>query len=232
MSADHPLVRMLAAFDVRVRELGLALADASLWRPVSGPVGAGSSTPANTRARALRAQAASRIWFAEAVPLAAFIEPDNRIALVEPSLLRRLLAARVLFRCRDAVRRSVDRRTRQVLTECVGRDALTAISDLPITGSGADEALPADLSPEALARDGWRIVTADGGCSNATLRNIIELGLATGSYGLLRADLKPGRNTYAGTAGYGDGARAAGGDADSFFSEVGHMFPELQWLFG
>ena len=236
MSADHPLVRMLAAFDARLRELCAVLGDASLE---SSPLGAADEERTDAHAHALRMQAARRIWFAAPVPLDVFIEPGNRIAIVGPELLRRLLAARALFTCRGAVRRCVDRETRLALREGVGATAFEAIADTP-SSHGANALLPEDTSSDALARRGWQLIAADGACRNATLRNVVELSLASVSdessqapdlarLGTTQPDLMD-----AVTSPQAMRERAADGptETDRFFSATRRMFPELQWLFG
>jgi len=231
MSAAHPLVRMLSAFDARVRDLSAMLGDASLDFP---PLGDADDSRDGAYAHALRTQAARRIWFAVPVPLDAFIQPDNRIALVAPEMLRRLLAARALFSCRDAVRRCVDRRTRRALLEGVGPTALVALVDTPGSQGGAGETLPEDTSPDALARHGWRVIAAEGACRNPTLCNVIELSLASVS-----DESSPAAGPNREGAGRGEPLHAASthaavgsDDMELFFTTVGRMFPELQWLFG
>jgi hypothetical protein len=230
MSAAHPLVRMLTAFDARVRDLCAVLGDASLEL---APAGAADDAPADAHAQALRMQAARRIWFAAPVPLEAFIVPGNRIAIVAPELLRRLLAARALFACRDAVRRCVDRHTRRALLEGVGATAFAVLADTPATDGGAADELPDDTSPDALARRGWQLIAAEGDCLNPTLRNVVELSLASVS-----DESSQGADfTRLDTAQLGSvssaGSTAAGRDEmNRFFTATGRMFPELQWLFG
>lgn len=236
MSADHPLVRMLAAFDARLRELCAVLGDASLE---SAPLGAVDEERTDAHAHALRMQAARRIWFAAPVPLDAFIEPGNRIAIVAPELLRRLLAARALFTCRDAVRRCVDRETRRALREGVGAGAFEAIADMP-SSHGANAVLPDDMSSDALARRGWQLIAADGACRNATLRNVVELGLASVSdessqapdLARLGATHPVGMDAAVSPQAMREGAAAGCTETDRFFSAARRMFPELQWLFG
>jgi Bacterial type III secretion protein (HrpB4) len=239
VSADHPLIRMLAAFDARVRDLCAVLADAS---PALAPAGAEGDPGTDVHAHALRMQAARRIWFAAPVPLDAFIEPGNRIALVAPEMLRELFAARALFTCRDAVRRCVDRRTRRALLEGIGPTALAALADTPATHDGAGDALPEDMSPDALAQCGWRVFAAEGACRNPTLCNVIELSLASVRDESSQAvDItRPGATQAFGTRGaagdepHGVRQRAAAGsdEINRFFTAAGRMFPELQWLFG
>ena len=236
MSADHPLVRMLAAFDARLRELCAVLGDASLE---SAPLGAVDEERTDAHAHALRMQAARRIWFAAPVPLDAFIEPGNRIAIVAPEGLRRLLAARALFTCRDAVRRCVDRETRRALREGVGAGAFEAIADMP-SSHGANAVLPDDMSSDALARRGWQLIAADGACRNATLRIVVELGLASVSdessqapdLARLGATHPVGMDAAVSPQAMREGAAAGCTETDRFFSAARRMFPELQWLFG
>ncbi|SDI39701.1 type III secretion protein (HrpB4) [Paraburkholderia phenazinium] len=234
MSTAHPLVRMLTVYDIRVRELSAMLGEASLELPPAGDPEA-DTTQSGGHARALRTQAARRIWFAAPVPLDAFIQPGNRIALVAPELMRRLLAARALFACRDAVRRCVERQTRHALLEGVGATALEALVDTPASQAGAGAVLPEDTSPDALARCGWHVMAAEGACSNPTLRNLIELSLAsmreesTPAADPLRRGADDGAETLHGARAH---ATASSDEMDRFFTAVGRMFPELQWLFG
>jgi len=230
MNAAHPLARMLTAFDARVRELSAMLGEASLDH---APAGAAGDPQAGAHAHALRTQAARRIWFATPVPLDAFLEPGNRVAIVAPEVLRRLLAARTLFACRDAVRRCVDRHIRRALLDGVGAPALATLVDMPAAHGGVMDGLPDDLSADALARDGWLLVAAEGGCRNPTLCNVIELSLASES----DEPLPTGDITRTGARADGSlvapsAAASARDETERFFSAVGRMFPELQWLFG
>ncbi|GLU31317.1 type III secretion protein HrpB4 [Trinickia caryophylli] len=247
MSADHPHVRMLAAFDTRVSELCLWLSDR--WRDgaqsgaterTTTPMPPSAPGGHRMHAQALSAQMARRIWFAEPVSFAVFMVPCNRIALVGPPLLRRVLAARRLYACRDAARRCIDRRVRRALIDTVGEAAFAAIVDLPVGRAGADDTLPdhvADLAPDALAREGWARMSADGVCAQATLRNMVELSLLAMA-DTPWADCRPIVSALATQAGAPvptpivGPVRASVDDTAAFFSEVVRMFPELQWLFG
>lgn len=238
MSADHPLVQMLAAFDARLRELCAVLGEASMESPPLGVIGE-ERAEVQAHARALRMQAARRIWFAVPVPLDAFIKPGNRVAIVAPELLRRLLAARALFACRDAVRRCVARDTRRALRERVGATAFDTIVDMP-SGPKANAVLPDDMSSDALARRGWQLIAADGASSNATLRNVVELSLASVSDELsqapalarLGAKQPDGIDEATSPKAMGEGVAADHTETDHFFSATRRMFPELQWIFG
>jgi hypothetical protein len=230
MSAAHPLIRMLSAFEARVRELTEVLGDAS-HEPSPERVLAAPWIEAH--AHALRAEAARRIWFAVPVPLAAFLEPGNRMAILAPDALRRLLAARALFACRDAVRRCVDRRVRGALAASVGPDALAALAAVPATRGAADHVLPEDVSPDALARDGWRALAAIGACGHPSLRNLIELSLAVASDDAQQATGFAQLSTHGGDArAPGPAASESKTEMTRFFSAAGGIFPELQWLFG
>lgn len=228
MSADHPLIRMLAAFDARVREMTAALADAShefeLPEAIADPGVA-------AHAHGLRATAARSLWFTQPVPLTAFLEPGNRIAILAPDLLRQVLVARTLFSCRDAVRRCVDRRVRAALADSIGATALAALSAAPITVGAADHTLPADLSAEGLARVGWQLLTAVGACSEPSLCNLVELSLAAASDDAQAGESAP-THTGGGEHRPADVASWSGNETQRFFSAAGGIFPELQWLFG
>jgi hypothetical protein len=230
MSADHPLIRMLSAFEARVRELTEVLGDAShelsTERAVAAPW-------IEAHAHALRAEAARRIWFAAPVPLAEFLEPGNRMAILAPDVLRRLFAARALFACRDAVRRCVDRRVRSALAESVGPDALAALAAVPAARGAADHTLPEDVSPDALAREGWHALSAIGACGHPSLRNLIELSLAVASDDAQQAAEFAQASARGGEVrAPGPAAAASKTETTRFFSAAGGIFPELQWLFG
>ncbi|TKC91513.1 hypothetical protein FAZ69_03400 [Trinickia terrae] len=229
-AAAHPLIRMLAAFEARVRDLAGVLGDAS--REFTLP-DEGRDPALDAHAHAIRAEAARRIWFGAPVPLAAFLEPGNRIAILAPDALRRLSAARALFACRDAVRRCVDRRVRDALAASIGPNALAVLLALPAEHGGADHALPADVSSDALARDGWRALAASGACSNASLRNLVELNLAMASdeQGPAPDIARLGADDV--DARWRDDAMPdSANETNRFFSAASGMFPELQWLFG
>jgi Bacterial type III secretion protein (HrpB4) len=232
-SADHPLIRMLAGFEARVLELTSALAQTSTADGAKQP---GTSEP---RATALRIAACRRLWFSEPVPLDAFLHPGNRIAILAPAALRRVLAARALIRCQDGIRRCIDRDRRRALALAVGDEALAELQDRPAATACADP-LPDDLAPDVLAHRGWQMISGDGACGNATLGNIVELSLARAAGGeRWQRMLRPGadraaRAGVAGVAGRGRAATPPAGESDTsrFFSMAGDLFPEFQWLFG
>jgi hypothetical protein len=229
-SADHPLIRMLAGFEARVLDLTSALAQTSTADGASEPR---TSEP---RALALRIGACRRLWFSEPVPLDAFLHPGNRIAILAPAALRRVLAARALIRCQDGIRRCIDRDRRRALALALGDEALAQLQDRPAATASAD-ALPDDLAPELLADRGWQMISGDGACGNATLGNIVELSLAHVAGGeRWQRMLRPGadRTARAGVTSRAGAAKPPAGESDTsrFFSMAGDLFPEFQWLFG
>lgn len=231
--ADHPLIRMLAAFEARMLELATALAQTSPTAQVDGAVQRQAFEP---RALAHRIAAARRLWFSAPVPLDAFLHPDGRLAILAPPALRQVLAARALIRCQDSIRRCIDRDRRRALALAVGNKALEHLQDRPAATAGG-EPLPEDLAPDALARRGWQMVSQDRACGNATLANIVELSLAFVAGG--EAWLRMLRTGGDGAAGAGAEKRSTdatsrSGDSDTsrFFSIAGDLFPEFQWLFG
>ena len=119
------------------------------------------------RALALRISATRRLWFSAPVPLDAFLHPGNRIAILEPPALGRVLAARALIRCQDSIRRCIDRDRRRALALAVGEAALGQLQDRP-AATACGEPLPEDLAADVLARRGWQMILDDGACGNAT----------------------------------------------------------------
>lgn len=256
--ADHPLVRMLSGFEGRVSDLSRALAQSGVLpgRPLPAPPHEREWDERDARALAIATAAAKRIWFATAVPLDAFLQPGNRVAILEPPALRRVLAARALFRCRDSVRRCIDREQRRALTLAVGKQALARLEDRTCPGA-FDEPLPSALSADALAHLGWRSIAQDGACGNATLVTIVRLSLAqlAGDEAWRQACAAAIDEPVRTHARAADGARSSSrsgsdgvnvnvdvdvdvkvnaslSDTSRFFSIAGDLFPELQWLFG
>ncbi|HVW50453.1 MAG TPA: type III secretion protein HrpB4 [Trinickia sp.] len=238
MSSSHSLIRMLSEFELRVRELSTALAlEASRRSPLAAP-----NSPCTPRVSALRLACARRLWFLEPVPAQAFLHAGNRVATIAVRALQPILAARALFACRDAIRRCVDRQTKRALSLGIGPTAFAALQELALT-STSGRPLPDDLTVEALARLGWTLMLADGACANATLRRMVELGLALSSGDdIWQNVLASHRNTLlqasaiaadGATRGGSDKAAATGTNAtDEFLSIAGLLFPEFQWLFG
>jgi len=229
-SADHPLIRMLAGFEARVLDLTSALAQTSTAGDARQP------RTSETRAMALRIAACRRLWFSEPVPLDAFLQPGNRIAILAPVALRRVLAARALIRCQDGIRRCIDRDRRRALALALGDEALAQLQDRPAAMASADP-LPDDLAPDILADRGWQMISGEGACGNATLGNIVELSLARVAGGeRWQRMLRPGadRTARAGVASRASAAKPPAGESDTsrFFSMAGDLFPEFQWLFG
>lgn len=241
--ADHPLIRMLRGFEARVLGLAMALAsaDSPPMRERDGRARASAPGPAReSRALTIRVAAARSVWFSTPVPLDAFLRPGNRIAILAPQELRRVLAALALLRCQDSMRRCIDRDRRRALALALGEQTLERMQDQP-AGAAFGALLPDDLSADALARRGWQMMADDGACRNATLGNIVELGLASvaGEQAWQRMRLARGKRAEAIDESRLDATPQAGGDASAgtsetgrFFSMAGDLFPEFQWLFG
>lgn len=240
--ADHPLIRMLDGFEGRVRELAEALARspaAKQARSTSASERDGADrdrAAGDARALTIKIAAARRIWFFAPVPLDAFLQPRNRIAILAPQALRRVLAARALFRCQDGMRRCIDGRQRRALVSAIGAEALSRWHDEP-AAPGLDEPLPDDLAADALARAGWRTMMGDEARGNATLENVVALSLALLSGGEAWERLSAGGQART-AATVGDTLpadaqpRSDADDTRRFFSLAGDLFPEFQWLFG
>jgi hypothetical protein len=231
MTTSHPLIRVLSEFEARVHELTAALALAG----AQGSPYAASNPHRHPRAMVSRMAAARGLWFVAPVPMDVFLRAGNRMATVAAHALRPMLAARALYSCRDAIRRCIDRETRRSLALSVGPTAFAVLQE-PVSICHGPQALPCDLSTDALARRGWALMLADGVCADATLRHIVELGLVMAAGGdiwqralSLRDDLcaqaaAPGRRTEAALRGPTA--------TDEFLSIAGLLFPEFQWLFG
>ncbi|TAM85195.1 hypothetical protein EPN42_16150 [bacterium] len=232
---DHPLIRMLRGFEARVLGLALALADSPHARET---VGRTEDSVRNSRALSVRVAAVRRVWFSTPVPLDAFLRPGNRIAILPPQDLRRVLAALALIRCRDSIRRCIDRDRRRALAFALGEQTLKQMQDQP-AAAAFGEPLPEDLDADALAQCGWRTMFEEGACRNATLGNIVELGLASvaGDQAWQRMRLAHGNRADAADEARVDPSSQAGGNAgvsetSRFFSMAGDLFSEFQWLFG
>jgi hypothetical protein len=231
MSTHHSLIRVLSEFDSRVHELTAALAAAAGRHSPSDVSKARQKAPA----MALRMASIRRLWFATPVPLEALLHARNRVAIVTAAALRPLLAARALFDCRDAIRRCVDRETRRALALSIGPAAFAALQERALTHPSA-QPLPADLSADALAREGWALMLADGACANATLRQLVELGLEAASGGdvwqralMFRQDASVQVESASRQSTNASGCPTS---TDEFLSIAGLLFPECQWLFG
>ena len=241
MSTHHSLIRVLSEFDSRVHELTAALAGAA------GRHSSGAVAQAPPRAMALRVASVRRLWFVEPVPLETLLHARNRVAIVAAAALRPLLAARALFACRDAIRRCVDRETRRALALSIGPIAFAALQERALTQPSTD-ALPSDLSVDALARQGWTLMLADGACANPTLRQLVELGLEAAAGGdVWRRALVSREDVPVQVESVARHSTRAGAHADTnacsiaittatatdeFLSIAGFLFPEYQWLFG
>lgn len=241
--ADHPLIRMLRGFEARLLGLAMALADAPQARESGSDVRIEDSAR-HARAQTIRIAAVRSVWFSAPVPLDAFLRPGNRIAILAPQELRRVLAALALIRCQDSIRRCIDRDRRRALVHAVGQQTLRQMQDQP-TAAAFGEPLPDDLDADALAQRGWRMMRDDGACRNATLVNIVELGLASiaGEHAWQRMSVvrasRAEATDEATREARADARPKAGVDAGAgvaatsrFFSMAGDLFPELQWLFG
>ena len=231
MTSIHPLIRVLSEFESRAQELTVALVRAA---ELGSPYAA-SKQPAHPRAVASRMASARSLWFVAPVPMDAFLRAGNRMAVVAIDALKPMLAARALFSCRDAIRRCIDRETRRALALSVGPTAFAGLQErMSICPSG--QALPDDLSRDALARQGWTLMLADGACAHATLRHMVELGFALAGGGelwqraLISRDSLSAQATASGRRGEVTTTNATG--TDEFLSIAGLLFPEFQWLFG
>lgn len=231
MSSSHSLIRVLSEFESRAHELTAALADeASRRSPFA--VAAVSSEP---RTGALRLASARRLWFLAPVPAQVFLSAGNRIATIAAHGLKPILAARVLYGCRDAIRRCIDRRTKRALSLSIGPTAFAALQEHALT-STSGQPLPDDLTADALARRGWALMSADGACAHPTLRRMVDLGLAlSAGDDLWQNVLAAQRDTLlqagAVSAGPTPGMNATNA-TNEFLSIAGLLFPEFQWLFG
>lgn len=245
MSAADSFMSILVALDARVNAHARAMAllhERAMASGVSIPDLLPCGVCDEARRREMAIAGARRIWFAERVPAGVLSNRGNRIAVLEPHDLRRVLAARALWQARDAVRRCVDGRRRRLWEHSVGRYALDL---LEMQAGGSDDAVeaPADVTVGALARRGWRIARRNGVCSSATLFNMVELSLAFSEGGRAWKAVRvprPHADRRARPTGRDglvpDGRRTSAQvghrETDPFFCSAGILFPEFQWLFG
>ena len=234
MSSSHSLIRVLTEFELRARELTAAVADGAAR---TSPFARAASF-SEGRACARRLASARRLWWPAPVPAQAFLSAGNRIATVAADRLKPILAARVLYGCRDAIRRCIDRPTKQALSLSIGPTAFAAMQEHALT-STSGQPLPDDLSAESLARRGWALMLADGACAHPTLRRMVELGLALSAGDDIWQNVLTAQRDTLLQAGAGaacaDGAtpgKNATNATDEFLSAAGLLFPEFQWLFG
>jgi hypothetical protein len=132
--------------------------------------------------------------------------------LLSAADLRRVCAARALFRWRDTLDRCVVAAVRRAARSLVGDRAFEAIAARPCQRSrGADELPP--LEPDSICVQGWAQWKLDRPQGDTRARRLVDLTLPP----------------------FFGGAPAAKPDAeeaDLFLTDLPLMFPELTWLFG
>jgi hypothetical protein len=194
-----PVISALRAYERRLRRLEVELRD----------VLPGLPPPTAT-------EGAGWTWLRELlapqrVPVEAFMRPGNRLGVVEPALLRRVLAVRALYASRTAVRRCIDRRELSVMRSAVGASSLVALQLADTRDGETSLPLSTFLDTQSLVQQGMLLLRADGCIDSPGIWHLMTLHTAGGQH---HADgLKP----------------TAGTDGPLFLERVAALVPELSW---
>ncbi|MBW0447182.1 hypothetical protein EN871_24065 [bacterium M00.F.Ca.ET.228.01.1.1] len=158
--------------------------------------------------------AARALWLGPPVAVSAFVPRANRLALLDGTALRRVLAARAIYSSRGVLRRIVSGATRRALSDVLGEHACAVLTQAGVNACDADAALAADLSVDALAHAGYALLERDDAFTLAPARTLIHLELEAD---VARDDAAPSSDPY---------------ESADFLLACGALFPELTWLFG
>jgi hypothetical protein len=165
-AALAPVLDALRAYDTRLRRLDIELRG----------VLPGLPPPAAT-------QGAGFVWLRELlcprrVPVDAFTRPGNRLGVLEPAALRRVLAVRALYARRTAVRRCIDRPALAAMRAAVGAASLHALQRAAARDGESTLPLPATLDADALVREGLLLLRADGCVDDPGIWHLMTLHIA------------------------------------------------------
>lgn len=194
-----PIVAALRDYETRLRRLDVELRG----------VLPGLPSPAAT-------QGAGFVWLRELlcprrVAVDAFTRPGNRIGVLEPALLRRVLAVRALFAHRTAVRRCIDRHALGAMRAVVGAVSLTALQHADARDGETALPLPPSLDGAALVRAGLLRLRADGSVDDPGVWQLMSLHMAP--------DWPADDETVP----------ACGADGARFLERLPVLVPELTW---
>ncbi|MFM0735966.1 type III secretion protein HrpB4 [Paraburkholderia xenovorans] len=194
-----PVLNALRAYETRLRRLDIELRG----------VLPGLPPPAAT-------QGTGFVWLRELlcprrVPVDAFTRPGNRLGVLEPALLRRVLAVRALYARRTAVRRCIDRNALAAMRAAVGAASLLALQRADTHDGATALPLPASLDAPALVREGLLLLRADGCVDDPGVWHLMTLHIPL--------DRQPTDGTLL----------TPGLDGPLFLERVTALVPELSW---
>jgi hypothetical protein len=194
-----PVLKALRAYETRLRRLDVELRG----------VLPGLPPPAATHGPGF-------VWLREllcprCVPVDAFTRPGNRLGVLEPALLRRVLAVRALYARRTAVRRCIDRNALAAMRAAVGAASLLALQRADTRDGETALPLPESLDAPTLVREGLLLLRADGCVDDPGVWHLMTLHIAGEWQSVGGTLLRPGL----------DGPR--------FLEHVTALVPELSW---
>ncbi|WP_372392875.1 type III secretion protein HrpB4 [Xanthomonas sp. NCPPB 3582] len=173
-----------------------------------GPVSAVSweRAPAQHRARVIQAwSGCSSMQVSALQPLA------NRLVMLAPDLLAKVLMSRALFSRVLALRRCIERERLSWFEQRLGPAVLEHVRHRAATGTTVP-LLPRDADQAAWVGDGWRRLAADGAWPDPCIAKVIALSLPLGA-----AQMAP---------------VAADGESDAFLQALPTLLPELPCICG
>ncbi|WP_321884873.1 type III secretion protein HrpB4 [Paraburkholderia bannensis] len=161
-------------------------------------------------------QGAGYVWLRELlcprrVAVDAFMRAGNRLGVLEPALLRRVLAVRALYAHRTAVRRCIDRNALAAMRAAVGEASLTALQRADARDGETALPLPPSLDSAALVREGLLRLRADGCIDDPGIWQLMSLHMAP--------DWPAADETVP----------ACGADGARFLGRLPMLVPELPW---
>ncbi|MCC4615493.1 type III secretion protein HrpB4 [Xanthomonas campestris pv. asclepiadis] len=173
-----------------------------------GPVAAlgWERAPAQRRVRVIQAwSGCSRMQ------VSALDSPANRLVVLAPDLLSKVLMSRALFSRALALRRCIERERLSWFEQRVGPAVLEHVRHRAVTGMTAP-LLPRDADQAAWVGDGWRRLAADGAWPDPCIAKVIALSLPLGA-----AQVAP---------------IATDGASDAFLQALPTLLPELPCVCG
>jgi hypothetical protein len=145
------------------------------------------------------------------IPVDAFTRPGNRLGVLEPTVLRRVLAVRALFSCRTAVRRCIDRHALALMRDAVGATSLAQLQFADTVDGESALPLPQSLVATDLVSDGLQLIHSDGSVDDAGVWNLMTLQIQCG--------LQSVSDVFLSTRVEGE----------RFLERVQALIPELRW---
>jgi len=151
------------------------------------------------------------ILMPQVVPAGAFLRTGNRLGVLPPTMLRRVLAVRGLYAMRSAVRRCIDRAKLEQLREAIGEASLVALRQSAVTDGETMQALPESLDAKALVAAGLEIMQHDGSIDIPGVWHLIVLQIVGTPTTVPLHATEPNAETL------------------RFLSSVTALIPELTW---